>query len=384
MTRAARLAFAIFALLAVGSWVGLAAAEPPSARATPVYVLTISTDDADDTADALTQALRARVRRAQGWSLLETAQSFETLTIALKCPTKPDPPCLQRIGDQLHADRYVWGTMARRQSGEVTADVHLWSRGKRPADASESYAENLKDAGDGSLRQIASRIFGRLTGGVAGGTLVVHAGTAGGSVTVDGVDHALLEDGIARIDLGGGMHSIGVRVGGFDAPPLQADVAPGDEQDVTFILTPVASEAPDSEGRSRFPLRRVAMVSALIAGGVLVVAGGIEGIAWLVDSNDSKTDRKSVPSSVTNVCVTAVNGAALDACRRSRNAVVVSTLGWVFAGVGAVLLGTGVYLMPGGHGSSSSVGAATPTKPRVALLPTLGTNGGALDLRVTF
>src|SRR3982074_2030081 len=49
-------------------------AEPPVSKATPVYVLAIWTDDADDQADALTQALRSRVRQAQGWALLQTAQ----------------------------------------------------------------------------------------------------------------------------------------------------------------------------------------------------------------------------------------------------------------------------------------------------------------------
>jgi hypothetical protein len=131
-------------------------------------------------------------------------------------------------------------------------------------------------------------------------------------------------------------------------------------------------------------VRRVAVVSALVAGAVLGVAGGIEGIAWLEDSNDSKNDRKSVPSNVTNVCTTEVNSAALDACHRSRDAVVVSRLGWVFAGVGAALLGTGIYLMPGGQRSSSPRGGSIPAKPRVALFPILGTRGGALDLRVTF
>ncbi|MGD0524874.1 MAG: hypothetical protein ABSE49_07015, partial [Polyangiaceae bacterium] len=110
MTRAARVAFGLIAAAAAMGSVGTAHAEPPNARATPVYVLSIWTDDADDQADALTQALRSRVRQAQGWSLLETSQSFETLSIALKCPPKPDAACLQRIGDQLHADHYVWGT----------------------------------------------------------------------------------------------------------------------------------------------------------------------------------------------------------------------------------------------------------------------------------
>src|SRR5258708_35958648 len=84
-------------------------AEPPNAKATPAYVLSIWTDEADDQADALTQAIRAQVRQAAEWSLLETTQSFETLAIALKCPSRPDPPCLLRIGDHLKADHYVWG-----------------------------------------------------------------------------------------------------------------------------------------------------------------------------------------------------------------------------------------------------------------------------------
>jgi hypothetical protein len=385
MTCAARLALALLAALMLVTFARLARAEPPGPRATPVYVLSIWTEDADDTADALTQALRSRVRRAQGWSLLETTQSFETLAIALKCPARPDPPCLLRIADQIHADRYVWGTMARKQSGKVTAEMHLWSRGKRPTDASETYAENLKDAGDGSLRQIASRLFGRLTGGVAGGTLVVHAGSGAGSVTVDGVDQALLDGGVARVDLGGGTHAIGVRVAGFEAPAQEGSVSPGDEEEMTFTLSPVAPEAPEREGRSSFPTRKVVTYSALVAGGVLVVAGGIEGIAWLEDSHASKVDRQSVPPSVTNVCETEVNGAALDACQRSRNAQRVSALGWVFAGVGGALLGTGIFLMHDGHGSSHPPqSAAIPVKSRMTLLPRVDTRGGAVDLRVTF
>src|ERR1700679_4037287 len=130
MTRATRFAFALLAAAAFAPTSRTAHAEPPNAKATPVYVLSIWTDDADDQADALTQALRSRVRQAQGWSLLETPQSFETLAIALKCPPKPDAACLQRIGDQLHSDHYIWGMMGRRKTpGEVTADMHLWSRG---------------------------------------------------------------------------------------------------------------------------------------------------------------------------------------------------------------------------------------------------------------
>ncbi len=110
-----------------------ALAEPPNGKATPVYVLSIWTNDVDDQADALTAAIRSRVRIAPGWSLAETNQSFETLSLALRCPPTPNQSCLDRIGDQLHADHYVWGTMAKEKAGEVSVELRLWSRGKPQA-----------------------------------------------------------------------------------------------------------------------------------------------------------------------------------------------------------------------------------------------------------
>jgi hypothetical protein len=399
MTRATRFAFAVLAAAALGSVPRSAEAEPPNAKATPVYVLSIFTEDADDQADALTQAMRSRVRQAAGWSLLETPQSFETLAIALKCPPRPDPACLQRIADQLHADHYVWGTMGKKKTpGEVTADMHMWSRGKADAEANESYSENLKDASDESLRQIATRLFGKITGGVAGGTLVVHAGTGGGSVTVDGVDKAALEGGVARVDVGSGPHTIGVRVPGFDAAAQQASVAVGAEGELTFALTPTPVAGPDTTTHSSFPLRKVATYSALVAGAGLLVAAGVEGLAWMSDSNASKNDRLNVCSpqgfaagacapAVPDVCKAEVNSYAVDACQKSKDAITASTLGWVFAGVGAALVGTGFVLMLGDHGSSDSPhdsAAPAAAKPRVDVLPLVGSRGGALDLRVTF
>ncbi len=127
-------------------------------RPRPVYVLSVWTNDVDDQADALTQALRSRVRQAPGWSLVETNQSFETLAIALRCPPTPNQLCLDRIGDQLHADHYVWGTMSKEKSGEVTADLRLWTRGMPQVEATESYAENLKRTpSDDALRSVAGR-----------------------------------------------------------------------------------------------------------------------------------------------------------------------------------------------------------------------------------
>ena len=68
-------------------------------------------------------------------AIVLTEGSFETLAIALRCPPTPNQACLDRIGEHLHADHYVWATMAKEKAGEVTADVRLWSRGKPAVDA---------------------------------------------------------------------------------------------------------------------------------------------------------------------------------------------------------------------------------------------------------
>jgi hypothetical protein len=372
-----------------------ARAEPPSGKATPVYVLSIWTNDSDDQADALTQALRSRVRLAPGWSLAETTQSFETLAIALRCPPTPNQLCLDRIGDQLHADHYIWGTMAKQKAGEVTAEFRLWTRGKPQLEASESYSDNLKDGSDDSLRAVAGRIFAKLTSSTTSGTILIHAGTASGTVLVDGVEKAKLVEGVARLDVARGQHSVNVNVTGFTAPAQTVTLADGAQQDMSFALTPSPSPAPaeatpeqSSGEKSTFPVRKVVGYSAVVAGVGLLVAAGIEGANWVSDRNASDEDRRSVPSTVTDVCATPFNAAGADACQKSNSAASAVRLGWIFAGVGAVLTGTGIWLVLSDHGGGSDV-PSEPTararaRPKLDVLPALGARSGSVDVRMTF
>jgi hypothetical protein len=388
MNRAIRFALALTAASAA-VLPRTARADAPNAKALPVYVLTLSTEDSDDQADALTQALRSRIRQAQGWSLLETPQSFETLAIALKCPPKPDAPCLQRIGDQLHADHFVWGTLSKGAAGQVKADLHMWARGKSDVEATNAYSDNLKDANDESLRAIATTLFGALSGVGSAGTVVVHAGSGAGDVLVDGSPKGVLEGGVARIDMPVGSHTITVRVSGFDAAAQTASVALGVEQDLTFPLAPAAPPPVDSSSHSTFPVRKVLEYGLIVVGGGLLIAGGVETAQWISDSNASNSDRQNVPKNVTDVCAAQVNTYAQDACRKSKDATTVSSLGWVFGGIGAAVVGTGVVLLLTDHPSSletsgPSASLRTPRKPSVDVLPAVGPQGGSMQLRVTF
>jgi hypothetical protein len=354
MSRVVPFALAVLGTCCIALSPGTSRADtaPAAPAAGALYVLSIGTEDADDQADALTQALRSRVRQSPQWSLLETAQSFDTLAIALKCPPRPDPPCLQRIGDQLHADRYLWGALSRKRGmGQVTADVHLWSRGKPDELVVETYSDNLKDASDEALQTISTRILGKLLGMPAPAPVAPR-------------------------------------------PPAAEPPPPIETPHQMPKLEDHSSDTVVADRHSGLRGRTIVGLSAVAAGVGLFVAAGVEGLAWLNDRNASVDDRNMVPKSVTDVCATQGSFAAQDACSKTKDALTASTLGWVFAGAGALLVGAGVFL-------AATDRDATPTSPdlaldghtrrapradayRVSIVPSLGLRAGALDLRVTF
>ena len=389
MIRATRLELAILAALPLGLSAGTASAEAPNAHATPVYVLSLSTDDVDDQADGLTLALRSRVREAQGWSLLESPQSFQTLALALKCPPRPDPTCLQRVADQLHADHYVWGKVAHKKGApEVMAELHLWSRSKGDAEITTSFSDDLRDGSDPSLRKVAFRAFGKLTGTGANGTLIVHAGGGTGSVIVDGEVKGRLDSGVARVDVTEGRHKVLVRVSGFDAKEQDATIVADAEADVSFILSPEQPTFEDiaASTAQSFPVHKALGYSAAVIGAGLLVGAGIGAALWDEDYNKSNNDREHVPTWNTNVCTTQADGWAAyaeDACKASKDAKNASTAAWGMGIAGVVVGGTGLILLATDHSSTETLheGKASPS---VDVLPGIGRRSGGVDVRLTF
>ena len=364
-----------------------ARAQVPSAKPAPIYVLAIWTDDADDQAEALTRALRSRVRVAAGWSLSETTQSFETLAIALRCPPKPDPMCLDRIGDQLHANHYIWGTMTKAR-GEVTAALHLWMRNAPESLGSATYSESYKDPDDPRLRAIAARLFDDMVGPTAGATLVVRAGVGAGTVFVDGVKRGALTAGVAYVAVSAGEHKVEVRVPGFQATTQSATVGATGEERLDFPLLPttVYTEPAQRESSSRSVTRTVLGYSAIVAGVGCLVGAGLEGLQWSDDRSASERDRASVPSSVGNVCLESVNSFAIDACQKSNDAKSAALLGWVFAASGVALGATGAWLVLAAPHERAHEPAATRTSrwAPVEFVPMLGPRTQSVDLRIRF
>jgi hypothetical protein len=359
-----------------------ALAEAPSARATPVHVLSIDSDDAEDQADALSGAIRSRVRVAPGWSLQETSHSLSMLTAALRCPQKPDQACLQRIADQIHADRFIWGVMSKSGGNQVTVDVHLWARGKPDTTAHETYSDNLKDQNDETLRRIATRVLERLTGTAANGTVTVHAGDGAGVVLVNGQKKGAFEHGAATLDLPPGSYAIEVRATGGLTAKQQVTVSAGADTPVTLkLVAEKEAEAGTPSTGSSSSTRKIIGWGAIGVGGALAIVGAVEGVRFLGLKDDLNSDRSHIDKNVIDVCAPeqASNPYAADACNKFHDAKSARTLGLLFGGVGAALAVTGFVLLITDRGRETSTSAND-----LSFTPYVSRQGGGFDLRATF
>jgi hypothetical protein len=381
----------------------VARAEAPGPRTPPVHVLGIDSDDAEDQADALTGAIRSRVRSAPGWSLQETQHPLGMLTAALRCPPKPDAACLQRIGDQLHADRFVWGVMTKAPGNQVTVEMHLWARGRPDTSDKETYSDNLQDQNDETLRRIATRILDKISGTVTTGTVTVHAGDSEGVVWINGQKNRALEHGAATIALAPGKYDVEVRAQGFaSAKQENVTVSAGLDTSVALRLEPAAAAPEATSAASSVDVRRVAGWSLIGVGAAAGIVAAIEGIEFISAKNDLDTARAQVPSQITDVCnsneaFSPSAQAAASACAKYNQAATDRTVGVIVGSAGAIAIAVGAVLLLTEHAKETAPAPAGPAtalayQPRFRVLPYLsppsahrasGTSGG-VNLTLVF
>ena len=281
------MAFAIFLLVGAPR-----SALAQAARAVSMQVLAIDSDDADEQADALTNALRSRVRETQGWTLTETTQSLSMLTAAFQCPQHPDAACLDRIGDKLKSDQFVWGVLAKAPQHQVTAEVHLWQRGKPDHVARETFSDNLKDANDDNLKKVAAQVFLKLVGATTA-TLVIHTSGDTGSILVDGVAKGTLERGRATLTLPAGAHTIEIQAAGFAASKRDVTLEVGGSSQLEVVLEPIGPPGGEVGPSKPLPVRKIVGWTSIGAGVVLVAIGIGFGASWLSDESDLGNRRQN-------------------------------------------------------------------------------------------
>ncbi len=359
-----------------------------------VHVVALDSDDAsEDQADALTAALRTRVRNTPGWQTADSNQSLSTLLPALKCPTRPDAACLQRIGDQLKTDRFFWGSVTKAPiAHQVVAEVHLWVRGKPEQVAKETYSDNLKDQNDEALKRIATQLFERLSGQTAQGTLIVKAaGADKGMVLVDGAVAGQLDHGMATLLVGAGSHQVDVQVEGMTSTPQSVNVSSGAQASVDIALkSGGGGVAPPPSGPSKpFPIKKVLGFSSMGLGVVAGVVSVVMAVNWSNGMSAWDQARIGALDSTgkpgTNICESnssAVVGQPTKAqCDAAKSATTDGTVAWIMGGVGVGLIAIGAVLVFTDHPKEES---GPPAAGKLRILPSIGPNGAGVSALLTF
>lgn len=323
----------------------------------PIHVISVQTLDADDQAEALTKALRQAVRSIPGWSQAEGDYSLEVLTLSLKCPDPPDAGCQSRIADQIRADRYVWGTLAKeKKGGNVTGELSFWVRGKGTTSYKLNYSANLTESQEEALKKVAMDAIMKLTDGPPKGEVKVSAGGIAGQVFVDGQPLGALTGGQGTFFVPSGKHELTVKAPGYADMVSQVTVKPTAPTDVTVVPVAVGEKKPTN-------WRRIGGFAALGAG-VGFGAVGVVGSAQVRSLNGDTTYsafRQRYATTV-NVCDVANGKSTVDAIGGSQNNLtdaekkqVLDTycgpgntaelLQLVFYPLAAVAAGTGVFLI---------------------------------------
>ena len=353
-----------------------------------VHVIALDSDDAsEDQADALTAALRQKVRTSPSLQLAESNQSLATLLPALKCPSRPDSACLQRIGDQLKTDRFFWGNVVKAPiPHQVVAEVHLWTRGKPEQVAKETYSDNLKDQNDDALKRIATQLFERLTGQATQGTIIVHAtGAQTGTVVVDGKPASQLDHGQATLLLGSGSHTVDVQAEGMATTPQTVNVVVNATSEITFELRAAAVAGPPPPSGPSHAKRLVGFITLGIAGAA-AIAGGVFAGLYAGDAGKFNDYRNTQPTTYTSLCsappaAIASDPLRVDACKHRDSADTEGTLAWAFAGAAVGLAVVGVVLVVTDHGKEENT---PPAAGKLRILPTFGPGGGGVSALLTF
>jgi hypothetical protein len=294
--RVPRYGYATALVLSASMFTASVQAADPGPDTLPIHVISVQTMDADDQAEALTKALRQAVRTMPGWSQAEGDYALEVLMLSLKCDDVPDAGCQSRIADQIRADRYVWGTLAKGKNKNVVGEVNFWVRGKGSTSYKLDYSANLTEAQDDALKQVAMNAIVKLTDGPPKGEVKVSAGGIAGQVFVDGQPLGALTGGQGTFFVPAGKHELVVKAPGYADMISEITVKPTAPTDVTVVPVAVGDKTPTNWKR----IGGFAAIGAGVGFGALGVVGSVK-INSLNKDETFETYRANYPNTA-NAC----------------------------------------------------------------------------------
>lgn len=372
-----------------------AAAAPPSKTDT-LEILGIVSDDVEEQADALSEALRYQARQLPGVTVGKAVQTLDVMTTANKCPQSPDPTCQQEIAKQLKTTQYIWGILKKIPGEKVEVELHHYVKDKAERVHHGTYSVNLRDQNDEALRRTARLLLVELLQLKTGFVHVTGTGPmATCAVRLDGKDVGILRDGTLLAETTPGEHTI--TTDGCPAFTGTAQVTASHEAIVTLTepgTKPIGVAPPREESKPYFTGRKIVAASMVGAG----LASGIVSVVFLTQylgnrsapsDNDtwkiSPEGQAAYGTSASKVCESDASRASaarffstggtvseicgeLDAAKRN------STISIITAAVGGALVVGGAVLWAT---DSKHEGSKTAQhKPKLRLEPSVGSTSG--------
>jgi hypothetical protein len=361
--------------LVLGTTSALAAPAGPGNL--PVHVLGLDAEDADEQADALTAALRERLRQQAGFSLGEPNQPLSSLMAVLKCKgSAPDADCQNKIFAKLGSERIIWGTV-KRHTDTVTAELHYTVKGGATVTRSEPYMASLKDPKEARLQEVVTRLLtpllgldARKTPSVALAKVTITSGNFQCGVLVDGESKGQLVNGQLVLELPPGQHKFELmKPCARAASTSTLTLASNNDVQIATVLEGTAGSGaggpPPKDGKSGVSGRTIGGI-ALLGGGAVAAGVGVYFLTeWGGHSNQASNGKCEAKSPDKPILPTGeCQGLSTKMIRES-------VLGGVLIGVGVVSIGGALYLLF--TGPSSDEKAA-----RLRLSPMLGPTSGAV------
>lgn len=360
---------------------GSSAAQSPPVKPW-VQVIDIRSADAPAQASSVTTAIRRELGRPP-----EAGFKLDDLIREMSCSAVPDSACLARIAGRVDADQFVWGFARRTAPGQVTFELHMYSRGEPERYTELPLSDSLTDPSSPALqRQVQSALSVLITRG-GSATVRLHVGNVDGQVLVDGRPATDLRDGQVTLSLRAGEHTIEVRSASYAVPSRKLFLQPAAVADVDLEPRALAGNSPDSHATPTNWHKNLGWTA--IGAGAVFTGLGLWSATKVHDADQDSAlaaYRSNLTANV-DACDQAkgdtrplVNGVApsnvVDACDRGTK---YSTMQWAFLGTALVSFGTGIYLLASDPGPQHPRPAA-----RFQLLPAAGKAGGKLEARFTF
>jgi hypothetical protein len=150
-------------------------------------------------AEALTEALRQRARAGTGPFGLAPGSDKNLIEMKLlsDCESEANA-CMAAIGAELAADRLLYGKVEKRSNG-YQVSLKLLNVETKAAERSTTEVVPFGEASGAALSTWGKKLYAKISGASAQGSLVVKANVATGTVFLDGEPRGNLVGGTARI-----------------------------------------------------------------------------------------------------------------------------------------------------------------------------------------